>query len=181
MTGEITRAASPAGESALGDLIADAQLAATSPSVKGGAVVMMVMTLTGEMLKQVLEQQFDNSSAALLQVSKGFAYSYRLSAPSGQRVDPTSIRINGRVISPSEKVRVAVSDFLADGARFTVFKKGTNRLGGDIDIDAFVAYFQTHSPVSAGPQNRITKIDEGLEDQPLHSTHRRAARNSKRH
>jgi 5'-nucleotidase len=196
VTGEITRTANAAGESALGDLIADAQLAATSPAVKGGAVVafmnaggiradlspdghtgdtearpvtyrdlftiqpfndvITVMTLTGDMVKQALERQFDDPSSRLLQVSKGFAYSYRLSAPSGQRVDPTSIRINGRVVSPSEKVRVAVPDILADGA---LFKQGTNRLGGDVDIDALVAYFKSQSPVSAGQQNRITRID----------------------
>ncbi len=65
-----------------------------------------------------LEQQFDNESVgqhSFMQVSNGFAYRYRLSAASGQRVDPMSIRINGRAILPGEKVRVAVSDFLATG------------------------------------------------------------------
>jgi 5'-nucleotidase len=38
-TADITRAANPAGESALGDVIADAQLASTAPSDFGGAVV----------------------------------------------------------------------------------------------------------------------------------------------
>ena len=78
--------------------------------------VMTVMTLTGDMLKRVLEQQFDNPPIGrhtVLPVSNGFAYSYRLSATSGQRVDPGSIRVNGRVISPSENVRVAVNNFLA--------------------------------------------------------------------
>ena len=203
VTGAITRAANAVGESALGDLIADAQLAATSPSVKGGAEVafvnpggiradlsvnggavgtgarpvtyndlftiqpfsnvMTVMTLTGDMVKGVLEQQFDNPSIgrhSFLQVSNGFAYRYRLSATPGQRVDPMSIGVNGRVISPNEKVRVAVNNFLAAGGDgFTVLEQGTNRIGGDLDIDAFVAYFKTHSPVSAGRQNRITKIN----------------------
>ncbi|HEY1365678.1 MAG TPA: bifunctional metallophosphatase/5'-nucleotidase [Gaiellaceae bacterium] len=39
ITGDITRATNQAGESALGDVIADAQLASTSPSDFGGAVV----------------------------------------------------------------------------------------------------------------------------------------------
>ncbi|MDX6399200.1 MAG: 5-nucleotidase [Gaiellaceae bacterium] len=39
ITGDITRTANDAGESALGDVIADAQLAATKPENKGGAVV----------------------------------------------------------------------------------------------------------------------------------------------
>jgi 5'-nucleotidase len=37
--GDLTRAASPFGESALGDVIADGQLAATAPAALGGAVV----------------------------------------------------------------------------------------------------------------------------------------------
>jgi len=39
ITGDIVRAANAAGESPLGDVIADAQLAATKPANKGGAVV----------------------------------------------------------------------------------------------------------------------------------------------
>lgn len=39
ITGDISRTANAAGESALGDVIADAQLAATKPANKGGAVV----------------------------------------------------------------------------------------------------------------------------------------------
>jgi 5'-nucleotidase len=39
VTADITRASNVAGESALGDVIADAQLAATAPPVAGGAVV----------------------------------------------------------------------------------------------------------------------------------------------
>jgi 5'-nucleotidase len=124
---------------------------------------MTVMTLTGDMVKRVLEQQFDNPSIGrhtFLQVSNGFTYSYRLSAISGQRVDPMSIRVNGRVISPNAKVRVAVNNFLAAGGDgFTVLEQGTNQIGGDVDIDAFVTYFKTQSPVSAGRQNRITRID----------------------
>ena len=98
VTGDIRRAANRAGESALGDVIADAQLASTSPADKGGAVVaftnsggiradlianhragneqpgqitygelftvqpfsnvMTVQTLTGDMIKRLLEQQF---------------------------------------------------------------------------------------------------------------------------
>jgi 5'-nucleotidase len=200
VTGDITREVNATGESALGDLIADAQLAATSPSLKGGAVVafmnpggirgdlaandqaggaeprpvtyndlfiiqpfgnvMTVLTLTGDMVKRVLEQQFDHPVPEILQVSNGFAYSYRLGAPSGQRIDPMSIRVNGRAISPSEKVRVAMSDFLAAGGdRFTLLKQGTDRVGGDVDVEALIAYVKTHSPVRAGPQNRISKID----------------------
>jgi 5'-nucleotidase len=85
---------------------------------------------------------------------------YSLSAPPGERVDPMSIRINERMISPNEKVRVATNNLLAaGGARFTVFERGTDRLGGDVDIDALVEYFRTHSTVTGAPQTRIVNVD----------------------
>jgi 5'-nucleotidase len=200
---DIRRAANRAGESALGDAIADAQLASTSPADKGGAAVafmnpggiradvlannrtgneqpgqityselftvqpfsnvMMVETLTGDMIRRLLEQQFGGLTAGtnrILQVSGGFTYSYRLNAPAGQHVAPASIKIGGRVVAPNERVRVATNNFLASGGDgFTVFREGTDQLGGDIDIDALVAYFQTRSPVGPGPQNRIIRLD----------------------
>lgn len=33
-----------------------------------------------------------------------------------------------------------------------------SRRGGAVDIDAFEAYFVANSPVTPGPQNRITRI-----------------------
>ena len=203
VTGDIRRAANRAGESALGDIIADAQLASTSPADKGGAVVafmnpggiradlmadnrtgtelpgqvtyselftvqpfsnvMTVQTFTGSMIKRLLEQQFGGLAAGtnpILQVSSGFTYSYKLNAPAGQHVVPASIKIGGRVIDPNERVRVAMNHFLASaGDGFAVFREGTDQLGGDIDVDALVAYFRTHSPVGPGPQNRIVRID----------------------
>ena len=203
VTGDIRRADNRAGESALGDLIADAQLASTSPADKGGAVVafmnpggirsdliadnrtgagkpgqityselftvqpfgnaMTVRTMTGSMIGRLLEQQFGGLAAGtnrILQVSGGFTYSYRLTAPAGQHVAPRSVKIGGHVIGANERVRVAMNDFLASaGDGFTVFREGTDQLGGDIDVDALVTYFKTHSPIGPGPQNRITRID----------------------
>ena len=203
VTSDITRAANRSGESALGDVIADAQLASTSPANKGSAVVafmnpggiraeitagqqsgteqpgqvtygelfsvqpfsnvMTVLTLTGRQIKDLLEQQFDNPTAGqtrFLQVSSGFTYSYRLNAPAGQHVDAASIKIGGVTVDPAKQYRVAENNFLATGGdNFTVFKQGTNQLGGDIDLDALVAYFQAKSPIAPGPQNRFTRTD----------------------
>jgi 5'-nucleotidase len=203
VSGDIRRTLNRAGESALGNVVADAQLAATSPADKGGAVVaftnsggirgdlvadnragsersgevtygelftvqpfsnvMTVQTLTGSMIKRLLEQQFGGlaaGTARILQVSNGFTYSYRLNAPAGQHVVPESIKVGGRVIRPDEFVRVAVSNYLASGGDgLTVLREGTDQIGGDVDVDALMKYFQTHSPVSPGPQNRIMRLD----------------------
>jgi 5'-nucleotidase len=201
ITADITRAPNAAGESALGDVIADAQLADTSPTDFGGAViafmnpggiradliynnntggeapgqitynelftvqpfnnVMTVATCTGAQIKAVLEQQFDNPSAGqsrILQVSKGFTYSYNATAAAGSRVDASSLKLNGTTLDPAASYRVAMNNFLYGGGdNFTAFKACTSPLGGDIDLDALVKYFQKSSPVAPGPQNRITK------------------------
>jgi 5'-nucleotidase len=203
VTGDIMRRANGAGESALGDVIADAQLTSTHPAGHGGAVVafmnsggiradllansprpaagpgdvtygelftvqpfgnvMTVLTMTGEMIERLLEQQFDNpvpGERTVLQVSKGFTYRYTQNAPAGHRVDPASLMIGDRRIAPTDRLRVAASDFLVTGGNsFTVFKEGTNKVAGDADIDALVAYVRTHSPVAPGPQNRIVRTD----------------------
>jgi 5'-nucleotidase len=73
---------------------------------------------------------------------------------------PSSIKIDGRVLAPQDKFRVAMSSYLSTGGDgFTVFMQGTDQLGGDIDVDALVDYFRAHSPVRPGPQNRILRID----------------------
>ena len=47
-----------------------------------------------------------------------------------------------------------------DGVKnFGVLVEGTDRLGGEIDLDALVAYFGANSPVPPGPQDRITRLN----------------------
>jgi len=190
----LARKENEAGESPLGDIIADAQLAATSDAANGGAEiafmnaggiraditagdvryrqlyevqpfgnVLNVLTLTGDMLKRLLEQQFDNPTPgekSVLQVSSGFTYRYRASAPAGQHVDADSIAINGRRIGPADRVRIEASNFLVEGGGgYTVLREGTNKVAGVSDVDALVDYFKSHSPVAPGPQNRIVRVE----------------------
>ena len=202
-TANMTRivSASSNQESPLGDVIADAQLASTSGSDFGSAViafmnpggiradltcsvpcspatpapvtynqlftvqpfnnVMTVKTMTGDMIRRLLEQQFTviAPNIRLLQVSQGFTYTYDMTRPAGSKVVPGSIRLNGTPIDPLASYRVAMNNFLASGGDgFTVFNEGTDPLGGEIDLDALVRYFQQHSPVSPGPANRVTRI-----------------------
>ncbi|MCP2013464.1 5'-nucleotidase [Deinococcus sp. HSC-46F16] len=193
---QISRTQNAAGESALGDVIADSQLAATRAPEKGGAVIALmnpggiradlpgkpnpsrtvtygdvftvqpfgntltVVTLTGAQIKAALEQQFDNPSAGqnrILQVSQGFAYTWDASKPKGSKV--VSITLNGAAIDPAASYRVTINNFLAEGGDgFTVFTQGTNRTGGDVDLDAFQNYLKANT-VTPGPLNRITRLN----------------------
>ncbi|MAT04413.1 MAG: bifunctional metallophosphatase/5'-nucleotidase [Acidimicrobiaceae bacterium] len=196
ITADISRSANAAGESALGDVIADAQLAATAPAGFGDAVVafmnpggirsdlvyaasgaeadgevtygeaftvqpfgnsLVTMTLTGTQIDSLLEQQFEVSR--VLQVSDGFTYEWSVGAPVGAKVDIASIELNGAPIDPDGSYRVTVNSFLADGGDdFSVLVQGTDRLGGDVDLDAFTDYLGANSPVAPGPMDRIVQI-----------------------
>jgi 5'-nucleotidase len=201
VTTDITRTGNLAGESALGDVIADAQHEATVAPGFGEAVVafmnpggirasidfvsggpeldgeftfgeafgvqpfgnsLVTMTLTGAQIDALLEQQFDNPAAPsnrILQVSDGFTYEWSASAATGNKVDPATIKIGGVTVDPGTGYRVTVNSFLADGGdNFSVLPDGTDRLGGEVDLDALVTYFGNHSPVAPGPQDRITRI-----------------------
>jgi 5'-nucleotidase len=121
--------------------------------------VMTVKTMTGDMIRRLLEQQFTVIAPAirLLQVSNGFTYTYDATQPAGSRV--FDIKINNTAIDPLASYRVAMSNFLATGGDgFTVFNEGTDPLGGEIDLDALVNYFMHNSPVSPGPRDRVTRI-----------------------
>lgn len=229
--GEITAAmahnsANAAGEVALGDVLADAQLAATAAAENGGAQAafmnpggirspgfsfassaagegdgkvtygeaftvqpfgntLVTLSVTGEQLRIMLEQQFTGCNAAtapasfnypagdtgqsfdrILQVSAGFSYRWSPTAPVCQKVDPASINLNGQGVVPEAMYRITVNNFLADGGdKFYVLPKGKNRLGGAQDIDALEAWFNNPAAdsdltkpgvqVAPGPQNRI--------------------------
>ena len=200
---DLARAPNAAGESPLGSVVADAQLAATRSAERGSAEVafmnpggirgdivggageasaqprqvtygdlytaqpfgntVMALTMTGDMIKRLLEQQFDNPSPGateILQISDGFTYRYRANAPKGQHVDADSIEINGRRIAPTDRVRVAANDFLVGGGDgFTVFSEATDRSVIVGDITALVDYFKARSPVAPPPQTRIVRLD----------------------
>jgi 5'-nucleotidase len=200
ITTDILRARNLAGESTLGDIIADAQLVATAPAGFGDALIafmnpggirddlifsevpggeapgevtfgeafgvqpfgnsLVTMSLTGAQIETLLEQQWEGqTSPRILQVSVGFSYEWSASAADGDRVDPATIKIGGVVIDSGASYRITVNSFLADGGdNFSVLVDGTDRLGGEVDLDALVTYFGANSPVPPGPQDRITQV-----------------------
>ncbi|MBS1212732.1 MAG: bifunctional metallophosphatase/5-nucleotidase, partial [Proteobacteria bacterium] len=212
ITGPLTRAVTAAGESTLGDVIADAQLAATRQAGFGDAVIafmnpggirgdlsftsspagegdgnvtygeaftvqpfgnsLVTLTLTGEQIHTLLEQQFTGCLLGypagdavgqpfnrILQVSAGFSYSWSASAPACNKVDPASIKIDGVTVDPAGNYRVTVNNFMADGGdKLYVLTHGSGRLGGAQDIDALEAYLTANAPVGPGPRDRITQL-----------------------
>jgi len=196
---QITRDPSAAGESALGDVIADAQLAAMSApgfdaqvafmnpggiradlvchagdtppcdqtfgdlfTVQPFANDMVAYDLTGADIDTLLEEQFDNPTPGeqrFLQVSSNFTYEWSASAAVGNKVDPSTIKINGVVVDPTATYRITTNSFLSGGGdNFTILASGTNRVIGPVDLNALVDYFGANSPIAPPALNRIVMV-----------------------
>jgi 5'-nucleotidase len=188
----LTRDETPAGESTIGGVVADAQLAASADA--GAQVALMnpgglranlsgdasgqvryedlfavqpfynnlvTLTLTGAQLQRALEQQWLNQPRPrVLQVSRGFTYTWDNGKPPGQRIVPGSLKLNGVAVEPQQRLRVTVNSFLAGGGdNFSVFKQdGQDARTGMMDIDAFeryVAALGTVAPVTAPRIQRV--------------------------
>jgi 5'-nucleotidase len=195
ITETLSRAPNDAGESALGDIIADAQLAATRAVANGGAVIavtnpggirtdiakkedgavsyadvfasqpfrnqLVTLTLTGSQIRDMLEQQWlDPKRPRILQVSKGFNYTWDGAKPTGERVIADRMLLNGQRIDPAASYRVTVNNYLAVGGDgFTALKQGTTPQFGVYDVDALYAYFQAKSPIAPQPSDRIQRTN----------------------
>jgi 5'-nucleotidase len=124
---------------------------------------LVTMTLTGAQIERLLEQQWAGQPfPRILQVSAGFSYRWNPVAPIGDRVDPASIAIGGVTVDPLASDRITVNSFLADGGdNFTVLREGTDRLGGDVDIDVLEKHLRASSPVAPGARDRITHGPSG--------------------
>jgi 5'-nucleotidase len=163
----VTRTPTPAGESALGDLIADAQAKEAGAQVAlmnpGGIRAdlaagpltyadlfavqpfdngLVRMTLTGAQLKAVLEQQFrDTGGDKILQVS-GIRETYDRTRAAGDRLSALTLA-DGSAVDPAGTYTVAVNGFLATGGDgFTVLKEGAGVTSVGSDLDALEHHIQ---------------------------------------
>ena len=185
VTASVTSTQNAAGESALGDLIADAQRtyegtdfafmnpggirnnitynAGVSGAVTWGDLfsvqpfgnVMVTMTLTGQQIYDLLAQQWNSTPAKMLQIS-GLTYSWALDPTTGKGIIIEALK-NGILIDKSATYTVTTNNFLSGGGDgFTVFKSGLNQVVGSADIDVLVAYIKgLTQPFTAAIDGRI--------------------------
>ena len=124
---------------------------------------LIVMNLTGQQIKQLLEQQFTatiSERPRLLGVSVGFSYQWDGSRPVGERVQ--AMRLNGAALVPALQYRVTVNGYAAGGAEgLTAFREGSERQVSVLDLEALVSFLQDAAavtPYQAPPLNRITRL-----------------------
>jgi 5'-nucleotidase len=187
--GSLTRAQNRAGESALGNLIADAfrwktgtQIALTNPggiredirpgevtwgqlfSVQPFANDLVSMTLTGEQLFALFNQQWsgqpDGGERYRPLQSSGIRVGWDGRRPRGDRIVSLVLE-DGQPIDRSAAYSVTVNSFMAGGGDgYTVLEQGTDRQVDGLDLDAFVEYVQQlPQPFGAALEGRITRVD----------------------
>jgi 2',3'-cyclic-nucleotide 2'-phosphodiesterase/3'-nucleotidase len=121
------------------------------------------MTITGQQLKDALEQQFagwaGQTATRMLQIS-GFKYAYSAGAALGSKVDAASlVKADGTPIGMTDSYVLAINNYTADGGdNFAVFKGGTSRDAGPVDVDALIAYLKAQAaPITVVADGRITR------------------------
>lgn len=125
--------------------------------------ILQTFDMTGAQIDTLLEQQWMVGRAGgevlRLGVSNGFSYAWSASAPYGNKIDPSSIKLNGVTLDPNASYRVAANNFIADGGdSFTAFVNGAPRTGGKIDLDALIDYFGANPNLGPAPATRSTQL-----------------------
>jgi 5'-nucleotidase / UDP-sugar diphosphatase len=191
-------------ETNLGDLVADImreQAGADAAIINGGGIrtsipkgkitikqvyavlpfdnYLVAIRLTGRQVKQTLEHGVSSlaePTGRFPQVS-GLTFTYRRSAPVGQRVQ--EVTIGGRPLSPDKEYLIATNDFLAAGGDgYQAFGDAIraagdySNLGGALKSqnlvyndpgtflrDLVIEYLKTHKKVAPEVQGRIKAVD----------------------
>lgn len=176
----IRRGAATDPESALGDLVADAQRAAAAADfaflnpggvrndLEAGPLTygalydvlpfgnrLVRISMTGAEVLAVLEQQFEGARAlqpSFLRVA-GLRYVYDLSRPPGSRILAAD-ELAGRAIDPARRYLVVANDFIVGGGnRYTAFAAGREPTPLMTDLQALESY------VASAPAPLATRAD----------------------
>jgi 5'-nucleotidase len=174
-------------ESALGDLIADAQRAATGSQIaltnSGGiraeidagpirwrevfevqpfANPLYRLEISGSTLKEALENGV-SGERGLVQVS-GVRFTVDPAAPVGRRVSDLSLE-NGKAVQPGSTYSVTVNNFMAQGGDgYAMLQEAAVAEDtGIIDLDAFIHFLERlPQPIQNRPRGRIRFLGDAL-------------------
>jgi 5'-nucleotidase len=123
----------------------------------GGGNNILTVTLTGEQLETVLEQQWTAEKFAPFAMSGNASYSFDPDGPIGDKVDPADVLIDGEALDLAKEYRVATISYTAIGrdgiAAFADFTDPYRN--HPADHEALLEYLATQGPLSAPAQDRV--------------------------
>ena len=182
----LTRATTEAGESILGDLVADSQRAATHADIalmnpgglrsdlRAGSLTwgdvltlqpfgnhLVTLDMTGEQLLSVLEEEWPQDNRLLPRILKtsGLRFTWNAAAGAGAHVQHACDN-SGVPIDPARHYRVTVNDFMAGGGDdlrlLATLPPGQL---GPLDADAFSHYLESERDVVLPPLGRLSRSD----------------------
>lgn len=171
---------------AMGELITDAMLAATSKQGSVAAIMnvggvraafepgditygaaisvqpfnntLVVMDVTGAQLQQALEDIVEASRFRVLWISTGSSYALDPAQPAGRRV--SKLIVAGKPVDPGATYRITTNNFVAgggDGVETLKGARGYRYDTGILDSDALIEYIGAHSPLRAKIENHVDR------------------------
>ncbi len=184
ITADLTQAATAGGDSTVGNVVADAMLeaapaaqialmnagglrmpilfAATPPEPVDGQVryreafgtqpfsnLLSTIDVTGAQLVELLDRAI---STRPLLISGG-TYAWSASAPAGARVAAKGVTVAGVPLDAGRTYTLVVNSIVLD-----LVPAYTGLVGVGVDLDALVAYFAAHSPITPPALDRITRL-----------------------
>lgn len=124
----------------------------------------LVVTLTGQQIKQILEEQWrkktdGSESFHPLAVSYNVNYSYDKSKPINERIDPEKVMINGEPLDLERSYRVAALAYMVIGADgYPTFKQYREPVRAEVDYWAFYNYLKEQKVVEPPALNRVSSV-----------------------
>ena len=126
---------------------------------------LVTMTLTGAQVLEMLKQQWCGQTRPRILAPSStvhYAFSAAVAAsitgkPCEGAPNPVSgLAIGGQPVDPAAAYRITVNNFLADGGdAFIVLRAGTDRAGGEVDLDALASYLGANDPLPVPALDRI--------------------------
>jgi 2',3'-cyclic-nucleotide 2'-phosphodiesterase / 3'-nucleotidase / 5'-nucleotidase len=182
----ISRDQNPDGESAMGNLIADAMRSHTGTDfafmnpggiraeIDAGEITwkeaftvqpfgndLVTMDLTGQQVYELFESQWakDPNAPRILQIS-GLQVSYDSSKPEGSRIQSVTTG-DDQPLNLAKTYSITVNNFMAGGGDgYTVLLEGKNQVIDIVDLEAFVSYIKAQGTVDPVEEGRITKVNK---------------------
>jgi 2',3'-cyclic-nucleotide 2'-phosphodiesterase / 3'-nucleotidase / 5'-nucleotidase len=181
-TNYISRDTNAAGESPMGNLIADSMRAQTgtdfafmnSGGVRGdidaGEITwkeaftvqpfgndLVTMNITGTQIKELFEQQW-GSKTRIMHVS-GLKVTYDETRPAGDRI-VSLIDNEENAVDPAQTYSITVNNYMADGGDgYGILATIADRTIDVVDLDALVNYIEAQGEVNPQIEGRITKLN----------------------